>query len=198
MLPVKVDSKQGLITWNFAEIKKDLEQRLEKYDNVVIDFDDIDEYTRTRANLNKVSKVFDDERKRIKKVYSEPLVAFEKEIKELVGMVKDVSDKIDLQLKDYEEERKQEKKAIILQYVDALNVEHNTDVDVEKHFNDRWLNKTYTQEQWQSDIQAIFFNLTLPKIVGKFVIEIECTQEQLSNLKTLLTTNTESWRFKEL
>lgn len=178
MLPIKIDNKQGLITWNFEAVKADLETQLKKYDDVVIDFEDITEYTNTRANLNKVSKVIDDERKRIKKEYSLPLVAFEKEIKELVSMVDVVSKKIDKQLKEYEEERKEEKRAVILEFIENLDSKH----DITPYFDERWLNKTYTREAWEADIQAILYRLDNRKffIVATQVLVSEEQQELLS------------------
>lgn len=178
MLPIKIDNKQGLITWNFEAVKADLETQLKKYDDVVIDFEDITEYTNTRANLNKVSKVIDDERKRIKKEYSLPLVAFEKEIKELVSMVDVVSKKIDKQLKEYEEERKEEKRAVILEFIENLDSKH----DITPYFDERWLNKTYTREAWEADIQAILYKLDNRKyfVVTTQVLVSEEQQELLS------------------
>lgn len=185
MLPIKIDNKQGLITWNFEAVKADLEKQLKKYDDVVIDFEDITEYTNTRANLNKVSKVIDDERKRIKKEYSLPLVAFEKEIKELVSMVDVVSKKIDKQLKEYEEERKEEKRAVILEFIESLESKH----DITPYFDERWLNKTYTREAWESDIQAILYRLDNRKF---FVVttQVLVSEEQLERLESYLKSDT--------
>ena len=185
MLPIKIDNKQGLITWNFEAVKADLETQLKKYDDVVIDFEDITEYTNTRANLNKVSKVIDDERKRIKKEYSLPLVAFEKEIKELVSMVDVVSKKIDKQLKEYEEERKEEKRAVILEFIESLESKH----DITPYFDERWLNKTYTREAWESDIQAILYRLDNRKF---FVVttQVLVSEEQLERLESYLKSDT--------
>lgn len=185
MLPIKIDNKQGLITWNFEAVKADLEKQLKKYDDVVIDFEDITEYTNTRANLNKVSKVIDDERKRIKKEYSTPLVAFEKEIKELVSMVDVVSKKIDKQLKEYEEERKEEKRAVILEFIESLENKH----DLTPYFDERWLNKTYTREAWEADIQAILYRLDNRKF---FVVttQVLVSEEQLERLESYLKSDT--------
>ena len=185
MLPIKIDNKQGLITWNFEAVKADLETQLKKYDDVVIDFEDITEYTNTRANLNKVSKVIDDERKRIKKEYSLPLVAFEKEIKELVSMVDVVSKKIDKQLKEYEEERKEEKRAVILEFIENLDSKH----DITPYFDERWLNKTYTREAWEADIQAILYRLDNRKY---FVVttQVIVSEEQLARLESYLRSDT--------
>lgn len=185
MLPIKIDNKQGLITWNFEAVKADLEKQLKKYDDVVIDFEDITEYTNTRANLNKVSKVIDDERKRIKKEYSLPLVAFEKEIKELVSMVDVVSKKIDKQLKEYEEERKEEKRAVILEFIESLESKH----DITPYFDERWLNKTYTREAWESDIQAILYRLDNRKF---FIVttQVLVSEEQLERLESYLKSDT--------
>lgn len=153
LLPVRIDSKQGLIKWNFEELKKELSTQLKKFDNLVVVEEELYEYESVRAKLNKVKKLIDDERKRVKKEYSEPLSAFEKEVKELVGMVENVNSKIDVQLKEFEEIRKVDKQNLIYEFAEEFADEAEMRyVNFDLLFDSRWLNKTYSEKQWKDDI----------------------------------------------
>ena len=56
-------------------------------------------------------------------------------------MIDEVNDKIDVQLKDFEEKRKAEKKAEI----EAEYDKKNAPVPLERIWSDKWLNKTFSK-----------------------------------------------------
>lgn len=156
LLPVKVDSKQGLIQWNFEELKKTLTSQLKKFDGLVVVEEDIAEYEAIRAKLNKVKKLIDDERKKVKKEYSEPLSKFEGEVKELTGMVDTVNSKLDVQLKSFEETRKEEKLDRIHDFIEEAKIAFGIDIDFEVAIDYKWLNKGYTDKKWQKEVEDKF------------------------------------------
>lgn len=153
LLPVKVESKQGLISWNFAELKKELGVQLKKFDDLIVTEDEISDFEGIRANLNKVSRLIDNERKRIKAEYTEPLSIFEKEVKELTGMINDVNSKIDIQLKDFEETRKFNKQQEIYLFAEELANESGLSfINFDLLFDSKWLNKTVSDKKWKNEV----------------------------------------------
>ena len=120
MLPVKINQKEGIIEFNFEELKKELEISLQKYQNLVVTQEDLKSFEKTRADLNKVSKMINDEKIRVKKLYSEPLLKFENQVKELIAMITDVNSQIDLQIKEFEDSFKVEKLAKIKDFHETV------------------------------------------------------------------------------
>lgn len=78
------------ITDNIDAIAAFVDSKLELYDGTVIDPDDsesLKEARRCMADLNKLKKPIEDERKRIKRDYEAPLKAFEARVKAVTGRI---------------------------------------------------------------------------------------------------------------
>jgi hypothetical protein len=150
MLPVKVNQKEGLIEFNFQELKKELEVSLQKYQNLVVTQEDLKSFEKTRADLNKVSKMINDEKIRIKKLYSEPLVKFENEVKELISMITTVNTQIDLQIKEFEDSFKVEKLAQIKEFHETV-LKGRFKFDL--LFDPKWLNKSIKLKDVLDELQ---------------------------------------------
>lgn len=150
MLPVKVSQKEGLIEFNFQELKKELEVSLQKYQNLVVTQEDLKSFEKTRAELNKVSKMINDEKIRIKKLYSEPLVKFENEVKELISMITTVNTQIDLQIKEFEDSFKVEKLAQIKEFHKTVLKER---FKFDLLFEHKYLNKGMKLKDVLDDLQ---------------------------------------------
>lgn len=97
------------VEWNYAELKQWVSDGLEAYRGRVYTEDTVTEAKRDRAALNKLAQAIEDRRREIKAVYLAPYDQFEKQAKELVGMVKDQSREIDAQIKTYDRQRREEK-----------------------------------------------------------------------------------------
>lgn len=131
--------------FNFEELKNELKQELEKYQNLVVVEEDLPKYKQDRANLNKLDKALNDERIRIERKHNEPFQDFKQKIEILRKMVKEPVDCLDDQLKKFEEKRKEEKKAKIEEKFNELN-----DIDQVKLsmvWNDSWLNSSVTMKK---------------------------------------------------
>lgn len=153
---INISSKQGIIAYDFAKLESDLKDELKKFRGLVVTEETIVEHKDVRAKLNKIEKLIEDERKRIKKEYSEPLTIFEKEVKKLTGMISDVSSEIDVQLKKFDQEEKDAKLSRIENYILQKQSEINLPFEVNVNQNPRWLNKAYREEDWQSDVDNQF------------------------------------------
>lgn len=143
MLEVRTTQQIGSITFNYEEIKKNLEVELKKYD-VVVTEDSIKEGKNLKATLNKVKKQVDDERKRIKKEYTLPLVEFENQVKDLCNMLDAGYKKIDDQIKVFEENKKIERKKEIEEEYSVFEISKL--IPFEKIFNPKWLNSNCSKK----------------------------------------------------
>jgi len=171
-LPVKITQQQGIIEWNFKELNEQLDEQLRGFKNVVVTEDQLSEYIPVLANLNKVATLIEDERKRIKKEYSKPLVEFESQVKELTNKILSVRSEIDNQVKTFEEERRAKKKELLLGIFEEENEFEWLTFD--RVFNDKWLNKGTTINQFRRDIGSIFEKIEKDLIL----IEIEDIQHK--------------------
>ena len=148
-----LENKVGTIRFNKKEIMEDLKKQLKQYDNLVMkDESEVGEFKAIRANLNKVAKTIDDRRKEIKKEYSAPLVAFEKDIKECISLIDDVNSKIDAQVKEYEERKREEKEQLIEKFWEDMKL---PEVKLNLVFNQRWLNTTFSEKNILEEMNQI-------------------------------------------
>ena len=99
------------IEFNFDELKTELSARLEKYENLTYTEDAIKTAKEDRSNLNKFKEAIDKRRKEIKKLCLKPYEEFEKRIKELVFLVDKPVMAIDTQIKNFELQKAEAKKA---------------------------------------------------------------------------------------
>lgn len=158
-MEIKVEEIKALepIKFNYEEIKGQLAEQLKRYNNVVYSEETIGLAKTDRATLNKVKKAINDEKIRIKNLLLEDYtVNFEPKCKELMEMIENVSNKIDNQVKGFEEKAKNEKLQEIMKYwIDNVG-EFNDLIDFDLVFNQSWLNVTYSMNKVETDINHIF------------------------------------------
>lgn len=147
------------IDWNFQELKKEITAKADDYKNLVYDIDDDDQIKdakKDRADLRKFNAALDDKRKEVKKRVMEPYTKFESQVKELTGIVDQAIDNIDVQVKDYEEIKRNEK----LEKVRRIYEEEIGDLDrvvpFEKIFREQWLNVSTTLKSIKEEIASIY------------------------------------------
>ena len=128
------------ISWNYAELKQQLEAGLASYKGLAYGDDQIGEAKKDRARLNKLDDAIDGKRKEMKSLYLRPYEAFEAQAKELVGMVKATVKEIDDQVKAYEATKKEEKHQSILEQYHAMIGNLAELVPYERLHNPKWLN----------------------------------------------------------
>lgn len=131
---------------NEEQLKKLVDQATSYYGSLQFSDENIPEAKEARADLNKVFKILDDQRKTVKAQYNEPLKAFESKIKEYANQIKSVSDVINKSISDFEESEKQ-KRAIVL---DSIIAEMAPNYELEPsdiEIKSSWLNATsYTKK----------------------------------------------------
>lgn len=129
------------VEWNYAEVKKWIEDGLSRYKGVVYTESQIAEAKKDRAQLNKLAQALDTKRKEMKALYLNPYEEFETQAEELIDMVKEQSAAIDKQVKAYDDRRKEEKLEKIKTELYGYMIDGLSDlVPYEKLHDPRWLN----------------------------------------------------------
>ncbi len=127
---------------NFEELKEEITERLEHYNNLVIQKDDIKQAKADKAKLNKLAEAVDGRRKEIKKQYSQPLTEFEKKCKELVELIKGPVSAIDSQIKAFEEEETNKKYSELKNHFTEYVKGMEEIIDFDKILNPKWKNSS--------------------------------------------------------
>lgn len=157
-MELKVEEMQALepIKFNYEEIKQQLSEQLKKYDDIVYTEETMNLAKTDRATLNKVKKAINDEKIRVKNyILEDYMTNFEPKCKELMEMIETVSEKIDIQVKAFEQKSKDAKLKDIMNYwIDNIG-EFNDLIDFDLVFEERWLNVTYSINTIQGEINHI-------------------------------------------
>lgn len=160
-----------VIEFNFDQLKEELSAGLEKYKGLIYTPETIGDAKKDRATLNKFRASLDDKRKEIKNKVLEPYEPFAAKINQLVGMVDEQAVAIDNQVKAYETEAKDAKKAEIAAYYDGVVGDLKELLPLDRLFNPRWLNASFSMKNVQAEIDET----------------INKTREDLNTLDTLET-----------
>lgn len=111
------------VEFNYQQIKAFLHDSLVDFENAVITVDTVKDAKKTCADLNKLAKVIDDQRKKTKKELESPIKTFEGQMKELFTEVKSARENIYNQVKFFEDETKEENRLIAVSLIDATSHE---------------------------------------------------------------------------
>lgn len=130
------------IEWNYEELKAQLAERLEYYKNLVVTEDGIKEAKADKAKLNLLKSAIEDKRKEIKRTCLAPYEAFEQQCKELTRMIQSPISSIDSQIKNFDEQRKQEKYAQLQAHFESIIGDLEEIVNFKTILNPKWGNVT--------------------------------------------------------
>ncbi len=161
--------KKGLpvIEFNKEQMLKEVNSNLKKYRGLVFtEESQLGEAKSIRANLNKVVKTIDDERKRIEKEISAPIDLFKDDIKEIINLIKEVNEGIDEQVKAFEVTKRLEKFELIKNYWNENN--KISEITLERVFDNTWLNQSKGIEKVKLEVQ---------EIISKIETEIETLKQ---------------------
>lgn len=152
-MEIKVNSYQlpQVITFNFAELKKELSALLNNYENLVYSDEAIKEAKADRARLNKLAKALNDERVKREREYMQPFTEFKSQISELVADITNTCAKIDTQVKACEERQKVEKREKINEMMSQFDFQG---VPASRIFVDKWLNVSTSLSAVEKELKA--------------------------------------------
>lgn len=135
---------------NFAEMEAALTEMMQPYKGLVLT--DMGAAKSARAYVNKVKKSIDDSRKLVKKLYSEPLAAFEAKCKTLTAICDEASGAIDAQIKAEEQKEKDMRVASLRSYFDSSVHGLEDYISWERIYNPKWETKSYGMANAEMDI----------------------------------------------
>lgn len=119
-----------------------------KYSTLVYTDENEQDAKKDRAELNKVVKQIDSERKKIKKEFNVPLVEFENKLKGYSLRIADVINPIDEGIKDLENRQKEQRLQDVKSYIAEVAPNYEIEPD-EIEIQENWLNKSHSNIQRQ-------------------------------------------------
>lgn len=145
------------IQWNYEEVKAWVASRVEEYKNIAYTEDAAKDMKQDRAELNKAKTAIENERKRIKKLCMEPYERFERQVKEVTGLIDEPIGLIDGQLKEIEEKRKQQKQKDIEELFKTIGFQDF--IVLERIMDPKWLNATVSLGKIEEQMKNILFKV---------------------------------------
>ena len=127
------------ILWNNEELKAAIAEKVKDYKTIAYTEDSLKDMKADRADLNKLKKAFEDERKRVKKICMEPYTKFEQQVKEITALIDEPIGLIDSQIKEIDESRKAVKREEIEELF--LTVGFQSFVKLDMIWDEKWLNE---------------------------------------------------------
>lgn len=140
------------IDFNFEDLKQQLAASLELYTGMVVTEDNIKDAKDDRARLNKLREALENKRKEVKRECMAPYTDFEVKVKELVGLIDRPISAIDGQLKGFEEKRRAEKRAAILEVYEDTVGELRALLPFDKLWRDEWYNTSTSMKKIRAAI----------------------------------------------
>lgn len=145
------------IQWNKEELKAWVAEKVKDYRGLVFTEATIPDAKKDRADLNKLKKAFEDERKRIKKLCLEPYEDFERQEKELIALIDEPLQLIDCQIKEVEEKRKEEKRLRINDLFSAIGFQAFVSLDM--IWDEKWLNATVSMSKIEEQMKSRMYQI---------------------------------------
>jgi len=207
MMELKIEQPTKFIEaikFNFEELKGQLKESLEKYQNLTFTEEQIRLAKTDRATLNKLKEAIETKRKEIKAKCLRPYEEFEIKIKELVKLIDEPINNIDGQIKRVEEEKKNQKVLEITKIFDKYAVENNINelITCQRIFNQKWLNTSYKLSTIETEIKDTTKNIAdsikaIEETKTEFAQQVLDKYLQTLDLTSALAENTRLYQQKE-
>ena len=180
-LKMETDLSKALpksIKFNYEELKKQLADGLDYYNNLVVTEDSIKGAKKDKAQLNKLKTALENARKDVKNQCLAPYEEFATQEKELVSMIDAPIQSISDQMQKFDDAKKQEKQDQIKAFYFANIHDLESLLPLEKIWNPKWLNATYKMADISDEITKTIFkvknDLNIIKAFG-----VECEQQMI-------------------
>lgn len=150
-----IDQIPAVINFNFDDVKRALQEYSEKYKDLVVTEENEKEMVNVKNELGRLEKEIDKYRLDNKKVMEKPIKEFETKCKNLIEILKNVSDPIREQLNLFEENRKKQKeeevKTIIENLINKYGLENKYASQLT--INSKYLNKGQKENDTLKDLE---------------------------------------------
>lgn len=154
---VNVEQKNGVIGFNFEEIKEKLNSELEIYKNMIFTEDSKTKAKKTIASLRKLKKSINDRKLEVKKSFMIPYTNFEAQVKELDNLIDEPIDFINNQLDEFDRRRVEERESLISEIYTEIMGEHGEAsgyLPLQRIYDSKWENATTTKKAIAEAIAA--------------------------------------------
>ena len=148
------------IIFNYEELKEGISAKVAHYKNLVYTDDQIKEAKEDRANLNKLKKALNDERIRLEKEYMIPFNTFKAQLNEIIKIIDEPVTMIDAQVKEYQENKKEEKRKNIISYFDSVKEKLPEEIKLESIFDEKWLNESASMKSIKTKIDEAIIKIS--------------------------------------
>lgn len=139
---------------NYTELESQIKAKMQEYKSIVVTEDGIQAAKATRAELNKFKTALDNERKRVKSEWDKPLKEFESKVKALIALVDEPIGLIDSQVKAFDNERIEGKKAALLEVYNAEFAGLTEQIPFERVVNPKWANVGQNLEALKAELKG--------------------------------------------
>lgn len=150
---------------NFKELEKMVIDSLKQYEGIVLNDDNKQDIKKIMAELNKTKKAIDDERKRVEREYTKPLELLKDQVKSLISTIDNARNKLDTQVKEDDEIRRNERISLLTDYYNINKVGNMGFIT----FDDIGLNITLSASE-----------TSLKKQIDEFIEKIQLDLEEIN------------------
>ncbi len=145
------------IIWNADEIAAEIDQKVGYYKTLVYTDEQVVEAKKDRASLNKFISALKAKDSEVKSLCLAPYEEFHRRMLQIIAKVEEPAALIDKQVKAFEEEQKAKKRTEIEQLFGEKGFQ--SWVKIERIWNPKWLNKTYSMKQIDEDMNKAMYKI---------------------------------------
>ena len=143
------------IAWNYNEVKAWVQESLTNYQGRVYGPEQLKEAKADRAKLNHLKEALETRRREVKKLWNEPYIKFEAQMKECTGLIQECNGAIAEQINRAEDGERREKLGKIEDTFDAFcPAELAQLVELDRLMDPRWLNKSVSMEAVERELRT--------------------------------------------
>lgn len=139
---------------DYDQLKAKVLEDVSVFKGIIISEDNLEEAPKWRAELNKKAKRISDFRIAFEKDFKKRIEKSTSQLKELASFYADASSNIDVQVKEFDEKRKQEKNAAIGKIYEDCIEDMREFLPLEKLYNDKWGNKGFSLADIEKEIKS--------------------------------------------
>lgn len=184
-LQLKVlETKPAVVSFNYDEISKYLDEVLKKYEGIVVTEDTVKDGKNVIADLRKGQKSLDEFRKKTKKELTGAVTEFENQCKELSKKFDEVINPINEQAEQFELKRKEKKRVEVQEVIKLVcELKHVEDLPLDE----RYLNKSMSLKAIKEDLLSVANQMLLEKANHKKNVSLIESKIDLVNAKYNVT-----------
>ncbi len=156
LVTVQVRGNVGTIEDNLDEVEASIREKVAEYSMVAITEETVKDGKRMLADIRREKRELDSERKSIKKAWMAPYEAFEERARKIIGLYDEPVEAINRQIGEFEKRRREEKRRMVRDIYDSVKGGMGEWLPLEKIYNPKWENATYSKKQIRGDMELLF------------------------------------------